>query len=482
MNTPRGHLHGKVLLWIMLPAAVFMLAAVAVILLSLSSISQRFVLVLLMGMILVTPALALGMALKPVTTALDNLICALTRLGAGELGLTTTADTDDEVQTAAEAFNAASTQLKTRFGELEARLQEQESQAVLAETLEKAPGLEAAVQAALEEVLAHLDMETGQVWLVDKTEGAKKAIKSVAQSGLTGELRAVLPVLGQAERLAGEALAQGRPVVLTGQAQPGSGEMQAWAATPLMEGEKTWGALVVGTRRERTLTAAELAQLETLGQLLGRAIARRRQAEAAEAAQARLLAELKTAQGEAKSLKRELSLSNAVLEATTSNQDTQAVLEEVCRALVTAFEANQSAAALLDPSGETLTVKAEYGHADSPRALGVVIPVENNPATLYVLKQKTPLAVCDAQHDILMMPVQALMKERGVVSLLLLPIVAGGAVIGTIGLDFGETREFSDDEIALAARVSAAAALALEIARLKQALQASEALAAKFSN
>ena len=47
-------------------------------------------------------------------------------------------------------------------------------------------------------------------------------------------------------------------------------------------------------------------------------------------------------------------------------------------------------------------------------ALGVVIPVQGNPATLYVLKNKVPLALYDAQHDILLASIQDIMQRRGV--------------------------------------------------------------------
>jgi signal transduction histidine kinase len=64
------------------------------------------------------------------------------------------------------------------------------------------------------------------------------------------------------------------------------------------------------------------------------------------------------------------------------------------------------------------------------------------------------------------------MRDRGTVSLLIVPIlVARGRVAGTIGLDAIERREFSQEEIALAQSVAAAAGQALETARLYQALR-----------
>jgi signal transduction histidine kinase len=156
----------------------------------------------------------------------------------------------------------------------------------------------------------------------------------------------------------------------------------------------------------------------------------------------------------------------------------KAVLEAVCRELSLAFGVPQAGAALLlkDDGRTALTVMAEYRSEERPSALGVVIPVANNPATLYVLEHQTPLAVADAQHDPRMAPVHELMRQRGVASLLILPMIVRGEVVGTIGLDAVERREFSQEEIGLAANAAAAAAQALERAQAEEALrQAKEA-------
>ena len=196
----------------------------------------------------------------------------------------------------------------------------------------------------------------------------------------------------------------------------------------------------------------------------------------------------------------ELTLLNRVIAATTSRLEIQAVLDAVCRELALAFNLPEAGAALLDPDvcvpngagryadasaksndetgeGATLTVVAEYRSEERPSALGTVIPVEQNPATQYVLEHKAPLAVADAQHDPRMAPIHDLMRERGTVSLLILPLVVRREVVGTIGLVAVERREFSDEEIALAANAAAAASQALENARTEEALREAKATA-----
>jgi PAS domain S-box-containing protein len=171
---------------------------------------------------------------------------------------------------------------------------------------------------------------------------------------------------------------------------------------------------------------------------------------------------------------RELVLLNRVIAATTSRLEPKAVLEAVCRELILAFGLPHAAAAMLDEAGATLTVVAEYESEKFPSALGAVIPVEGNPATRYVLEHKEPLAVADAQHDPRMALVHDLMRQANVVSLLILPLVVRGEVVGTIGLDAAERRQFSDEEITLAANAAAAASQALENARAEEALRRSQ--------
>jgi PAS domain S-box-containing protein len=171
---------------------------------------------------------------------------------------------------------------------------------------------------------------------------------------------------------------------------------------------------------------------------------------------------------------RELVLLNRVIAATTSRLEIKAVLEAVCRELALAFGLPEVGAALLDEGGETLTVVAEYRSDTRPSALGTVLPVEGNPSAEYVLEHGAPLAVADAQHDPLMAPVHDLMRQRGAASLLILPLTVHEEVVGTIGLVAVERREFTDEEVTLAANAAAAASQALEHARAEEKLRANE--------
>jgi GAF domain-containing protein len=99
-------------------------------------------------------------------------------------------------------------------------------------------------------------------------------------------------------------------------------------------------------------------------------------------------------------------------------------------------------------------VIAEHRAPDRPSALGLLIPVTGNPSMTYILEHKTPLAIADAQSDPLLAPVHEIMRQRSIASILLVPILIGGEVAGTLGIDAFQRREFSEADIALAQNVA----------------------------
>jgi len=168
---------------------------------------------------------------------------------------------------------------------------------------------------------------------------------------------------------------------------------------------------------------------------------------------------------------RELTLLNRVIAAAASSLDPQTVLHTTLRELANGLDLLQGGAALLDESETQLTVVAEYLQENRHSALGARIPIAGNPSTQYVLEQRLPLAIAEAQSDPRLSPLHGLMQQRGVASLLLLPILIHGRAVGTLGLDSFTPREFSPEEISLAASATAAAAQAIELARLHAEVQ-----------
>jgi signal transduction histidine kinase/CheY-like chemotaxis protein len=162
-------------------------------------------------------------------------------------------------------------------------------------------------------------------------------------------------------------------------------------------------------------------------------------------------------------------LNRAILHAATLDLDQ--ALNHICRDLTRHFAAPQSGIALLDSTGQNLTLIAEYVPSHSVSVVGAVIPVQNNPTTEYVLTKRQPLAIVDVENDARMAPIRELMRKRRVASLLLLPLFVRDEIVGTIGLDWFEPHAFDEHEIEVAQSVARAAGQALDNARLYRAMQ-----------
>jgi len=165
----------------------------------------------------------------------------------------------------------------------------------------------------------------------------------------------------------------------------------------------------------------------------------------------------------------ELALLNRVIAASAAIDAIEPILEVTCRELALAFGVPQAAAALLNEEGTQATVVAEYLAQGRPSSLEEMIPVEDNFSFQYLLTEKIPLVIDDAQHDPRLAPaVRALMQRRDTVSLLLVPLLVEGEVVGSLGLDAIERRSFLPQEVSLAQRVAEQVSGALTRVRLQQ--------------
>jgi PAS domain S-box-containing protein len=168
---------------------------------------------------------------------------------------------------------------------------------------------------------------------------------------------------------------------------------------------------------------------------------------------------------------RELDLFNRVIAASAGALEVEAILDTICRELALAFDLPQAAAALLNETKTEAVVVAEYRDEGQPSALTSTIPVAGNPMYQYLLTNKAPLVVAQAQTDPQATPIHDLMRRRGSVSLLALPLMIKGEVVGSLGLEATKPRHFSAEEISLAWSVAEQVGGALARAQLNQTQQ-----------
>jgi len=167
----------------------------------------------------------------------------------------------------------------------------------------------------------------------------------------------------------------------------------------------------------------------------------------------------------------EALLFNRILSEAVRTSDSLAVLTTICAELARVMEAPQSAVALLDEDQHELKVVAEYSSPGLPSVIGELIPLEANPATQWVMAHRQPLAIRNILEDERVGASRNLLRSRGTVGLLIIPLLIQNRLIGTLGLDTPEPRDFSPDEIALAMSMATAASQVLEMTRLVQSVR-----------
>lgn len=161
---------------------------------------------------------------------------------------------------------------------------------------------------------------------------------------------------------------------------------------------------------------------------------------------------------------RNLALIHSISTVANSSLNLDVILATVAERLVEAFEVDHCGIVLLNQDRSQGTVAAEFppfGGRD------IIVPVTGYPAAEQIIATRLPIAISDTAHDPLVGPMRQVMIELGVQSTLLVPLVVGDEVIGSIGLDGIETpREFTAEEIALCQTIANQVAVAVENARL----------------
>ncbi len=150
----------------------------------------------------------------------------------------------------------------------------------------------------------------------------------------------------------------------------------------------------------------------------------------------------------------EINLLSRVINFSVTAKNTAEVFTPVCTELAQFMQCPQAAFALINEERTAATVVAEYRQPGRPSAMDAEIPLKDNPSMSYILEHESPLLVEHAQQDPLLEPIHDLMKQRGVESLLIFPILVKDQVVGTIGLDFIEPKSFKPEHIDLAEHVA----------------------------
>jgi signal transduction histidine kinase len=163
----------------------------------------------------------------------------------------------------------------------------------------------------------------------------------------------------------------------------------------------------------------------------------------------------------------ELAMVNRISSNLSASLDLSAVLMNTVTELAQALDVEQAGLVLFDWTKGYGILKAEYQRHPDETGHDTRIPLAGNLSIARVLKTRQPLVIRDAQHDPLLDNAHTVMEKRGVKSILLLPVIVRGEVIGTVGLDeLQQERDFTPSQIELAQTITNQAASAIANAQL----------------
>ncbi|MBK8046966.1 MAG: sensor domain-containing diguanylate cyclase [Anaerolineales bacterium] len=161
-----------------------------------------------------------------------------------------------------------------------------------------------------------------------------------------------------------------------------------------------------------------------------------------------------------------------IASALNSTLELNTVLQAVVDGLAHALGVEQTGLALFDEQHTHLTIVAEHAGPGIPSAVGSELPIAGNRSLEYVMSTRAPLYVADAQRDEIMAAVHAVMVQRQVRSILIVPLLFGDQVIGTIGSDsLHEPRAYTAEELWLASTLANLAAVRIHQAQLYSQVQ-----------
>jgi PAS domain S-box-containing protein len=181
---------------------------------------------------------------------------------------------------------------------------------------------------------------------------------------------------------------------------------------------------------------------------------------------------------------RELTLLNQMLTAVAATLNVQDILYLACEALAQAFELPRATGLLLNEDWTQFVTIVEYitpvAGLESPHGEGYLPSQADGPNEVipltgrlseYLSQYKTPLAIVGEQTEPALAKVHQLMREYGLNSLLVVPLLIGDQPTGVIELGVPERLHFNDQDLTLAQSIATAIGQALETAQLYQNLQ-----------
>ena len=177
---------------------------------------------------------------------------------------------------------------------------------------------------------------------------------------------------------------------------------------------------------------------------------------------ARLLEESQVRSGQ-------LRLLQEITAVAASHTNLLELLDNVSQKLRASFNLLHCGMFLLEPDGQSLSLAANAStepYLPGAKLLGTRILLEKDSLAYRVFKERTSLVLYEAGTHPLMAGMQDFIKIRGVETIVLMPLLSRGEVIGVASLELADKmRQFSDADIQLMDQISLQLSSAIDMAR-----------------
>ncbi|MBI3764664.1 MAG: GAF domain-containing protein [Chloroflexi bacterium] len=159
-----------------------------------------------------------------------------------------------------------------------------------------------------------------------------------------------------------------------------------------------------------------------------------------------------------------LKLSQALL----SETGAQAMMDVAVRAAAEALKVEFAAIVLIDAEAQTYSGRAGVGWPPEVAQQAQRLPLTANTGVAYAIRTGAPVVIPDQSRET-RCKTPPWVTQMGVVSSLLVPMLADGEAIGTLSVSSRTRRDWTDDEVRLLSLIANDTAQALERARLFEA-------------
>lgn len=150
-----------------------------------------------------------------------------------------------------------------------------------------------------------------------------------------------------------------------------------------------------------------------------------------------------------------------------ATEDEQEIFNTVLGKMLLTLGLKQGGILLFEEDKQFGRLHALFENGEAVSEPDLRIPIENNRSYQELIGTKRPVAIEDVMTDPLVETVRDINKARGIVSLLLVPIVINDEVVGAIGADsIGQKHKFTEREMNLAIAMADQLSITLQNRRL----------------